>query len=103
MTKVLREIIAAVPKTIRSEFVFTLNGKAYYESSLGKIWRQACKDAKVDPINLHAASRHSFASQLINKGTSLEIIGEILGHVDRRTTQIYSHVHLNAMREAMED
>ena len=47
--------------------------------------------------------RHSFASQLVNKGKSIEIIGEILGHSDIRITRKYAHVHLDAMRKAMED
>jgi site-specific recombinase XerD len=40
---------------------------------------------------------------LVNKGKSLEIIGEILGHSDIRTTKKYAHVHLDAMRKAMEE
>ncbi len=87
-----------------SKYVFTMpSGNPYYESSIGKIWRKACKDAKVAPISPYAGTKHSFASQLVNKGKSLEVIGEILGHSDIRTTQKYAHVNMDAMREAMED
>ena len=51
LTKNLQEILFAVPKTIRSEFVFTLNGKPYYESALGKIWRKACKNFSMSNDN----------------------------------------------------
>ncbi|MFC1591209.1 tyrosine-type recombinase/integrase [Thermodesulfobacteriota bacterium] len=102
MTQAVRQVLQKQPRTLHIGFVFTMKGKPYYESSLGKIWRKACDDAGVDRIPLHAGSRHSFASQLVNRGQSLEIIGEILGHADRRTTQKYAHVHVDAMRAAME-
>ena len=54
-------------------------------------------------VRAYDGTRHSFASQLVNKGKSLEIIGEILGHSDIRTTRRYAHVHLDAMRMAMEE
>jgi integrase len=102
-TKALRELLIAQPKTLRSKFVFTLNGKPYYESSIGKIWRAACNQVGIAGVRAYDGTRHSFASQLVNRGKSLEIIGEILGHSDIRTTRRYAHVHLNAMREAMEE
>jgi site-specific recombinase XerD len=73
------------------------------ESSLGKIWRTACKEVGIEGVRPYDGTRHSFASQLVNRGKSLEIIGEILGHSDIRTTKKYAHVHMDAMREAMED
>lgn len=81
---------------------FNLNGKLYNESSLGKIWREACKEIGIEGVRPYDGTRHSFASQLVNRGKSLEIIGEILGHSDIRTTKKYAHVHMDAMREAME-
>jgi len=54
-------------------------------------------------VHSYGGTRHSFASQLVNKGKSLYVIGEILGHSDSKTTEKYSHVKIKAMREAMED
>lgn len=103
LTNALRELLLSQPRTLRSQFVFTLNGKPYYESSIGKIWRAACKQVGIVGVRAYDGTRHSFASQLVNKGKSLEIIGEILGHSDIRTTKKYAHVHLDAMRNAMEE
>jgi integrase len=103
LTTALRAVLLSQPRTLRSDFVFTLAGKPYYESSIGKIWRSACKLVGVKGVTPYAGTRHSFASRLVNKGKSLEIIGEILGHSDIRTTRKYAHVHLDAMRQAMED
>ncbi len=102
LTEPLKDLLLKQPRTLRSPFVFNLNGKPYYESSLGKIWRSACNKTGIENVTPYSGTRHSFASQLINEGRSLEIIGEILGHTDIRTTKKYSHVSLDAMRKAME-
>jgi integrase len=98
----LKELLLKQPRTLHSPFVFNLKGKAYYESSLGKIWHAACKEVGIKGVRPYDGTRHSFASQLVNRGKSLEIIGEILGHSDIRTTQKYAHVSMDAMLKAME-
>jgi len=103
MTRALKELLFKQPRTLHSPFVFNLRGKPYYESGLGKIWREACKKVGIEGVRPYDGTRHSFASQLVNRGKSLEIIGEILGHSDIRTTKKYAHVHMDAMRRAMEE
>ena len=67
-----------------------------------EIWRAACKKAGIENITAYSGTRHSFASHAINDGYSLEIIGEVLGHSDIRTTKKYAHVSMEAMRKLME-
>ncbi|MHB8854293.1 MAG: tyrosine-type recombinase/integrase [Ignavibacteriaceae bacterium] len=66
-----------------------------------KRFKSACIKVGIDKsIHFHSL-RHSFASNLVQKGVSLYKIKELLGHSSITTTEIYSHLDLDSLREAI--
>ena len=104
MLKRIKTILNRVPRTLRTDFIFCYgNGKPYGEKKLRRLWHDACEKAGVDKIKLYQGTRHSFASQNVNNGVSLELIGAMMGHVNTATTRKYAHLNkITALREAFE-
>ena len=68
--------------------------------SLGATWRIVRAMANIPDVRLHDL-RHSVASDAINNGVPLEVVGKMLGHKNYRTTQRYAHIADTALRDAV--
>jgi integrase/recombinase XerD len=73
-------------------------GTPYDARSLQQVLKQAIKKAGiVKPVTLHWL-RHSYATHLLESGTDLRYIQELLGHTSSKTTEIYTHVSTKSLQ-----
>jgi integrase/recombinase XerD len=96
--EMLREYYT-VFKPTKYLFEGVVPGEPYSEKSLQSVLKQALKKVGITkPVSLHWL-RHSFATHLLESGTDLRYIQELLGHSSSKTTEIYTHVSTKSIQQ----
>lgn len=73
-------------------------GEHYSENKLRRIWSHVKKKAGIADLRLYDATRHSFASNLVNSGISLFKVSKLLGHSSVKMTEKYAHADIEGLK-----
>ena len=77
-------------KTINNYLFVNYKGEVITSRAVQKIIKQMGEKVGLE-IHPHML-RHTFATDLLNKGADIRMIQELLGHESLNTTQIYTHI-----------
>jgi integrase/recombinase XerD len=94
-----------LPKGERSNpWLFPSRGRAgrLTPRRFAQVLDEAAADAGIDPerVSPHVL-RHAFATHLLEGGADLRVVQKLLGHADIATTQIYTHVASDRLKEVV--
>lgn len=99
LSSVARELLKGMKESNPGPWLFP-SGSGH-QKDLKYAWRSICESADLEGVRLHDL-RHSYASLLASRGSSLPIIGALLGHTQAATTARYTHLLDDPLREATE-
>jgi integrase len=92
---IVRQRRGAVPKGCVWLFPGEVEGQPVQD--LRRFWSGVKARADLPGVRIHDL-RHTFASLLVSGGSSLEMIGKLLGHTQAKTTQRYAHLMDSPLR-----
>lgn len=83
-----------------NRFFINRFGKPIYSEYVEDMLRKRVEEAGIDKHLTPHKLRHSYATHLLEGGADLRIIQELLGHSDISTTEIYTHVESERLKDA---
>lgn len=84
----------------RQQLLLSFSGRPLERVAIWQIVRKYAKIAGLRNVHPHKL-RHSFATHLLVGGADLRVVQELLGHADIGTTQVYTHVDREQLREVV--
>lgn len=105
VTEYLKNARPSLENKIRSGNIIFLNRRGTKLSRMGiwKIFNRYTKEAGIKKEVHPHTFRHSFATHLVEGGADLRAVQEMLGHSDISTTQIYTHIDRDFVKQVHKD
>jgi integrase len=96
-----RAVLAALPRTAGAAHVIEGARADGHVTDLQKPWRRIRGRAGLDGVRIHDL-RHTYASRLVGRGETIQMVGKLLGHTQIQTTMRYAHLADDPVRAAAE-
>jgi integrase len=93
------DVLKTIPKIKDNPYVITGQVEGQHLTDMQKPWRRLRKPAGLDDVRIHDL-RHSFASDALQLGEDLPMIGKLLGHTQVQTTARYAHLKTDPIKAA---
>lgn len=105
LIKYLKESRPVLERRAKSHNIVFLNSRGTKISRMGvwKIVDKYTKEAEIMKAVHPHTFRHSFATHLLEGGADLRSVQEMLGHADISTTQIYTHIDREYIKQVHRD
>jgi integrase/recombinase XerD len=92
-----------MPAKGQEDFLFlNRRGKQLSRVMVFLIIKEAAQNAGINKQVSPHSFRHSFATHLVENGADLRIVQELLGHESITTTEIYTHLSREFLRQTLE-
>jgi integrase/recombinase XerD len=89
-------------KNPNNALILNSKGGRLTRQSIWEVVNRVSIQNKVEDLTPHSL-RHAFATHLLEGGADVRVVQELLGHSSVNTTQIYTHITVERLREVFSE